>query len=39
MLSVEIEGADALAERIAKLPDNIRQALAQKNEELAQRLE
>ena len=39
MLSVEIDGADTLAERFEKLPDKIRQALAQKSEELAQRLE
>jgi len=39
MLSVGIEGADALEKRLARLPDTIRQALAQKIEDLAQRLE
>ena len=39
MLSVEIEGADALEERFASLPAAIREALAGKIEDLAQRLE
>ncbi len=39
MLSVEIEGADALEERFARLPGAIREALAQRIEDLAQRLE
>ena len=39
MLSIEIEGVDALEARFAKLPDTIRQALEQKSEALALRLE
>jgi phage gpG-like protein len=39
MLSVEIEGLDALEERFAKLPSAMREALARKIEDLAQRLE
>lgn len=39
MLSVRIEGVDALEQRFEKLPDTLRAALARKIEELAARLE
>jgi phage gpG-like protein len=39
MLSVDIEGLDALEEHFAKLPSAMREALARKIEDLAQRLE
>jgi len=39
MLSVEIDGDKELAERFSAMPENIRVALAQKLEALAQKLE
>ena len=39
MLSFEIEGAEALEKRFATLPGAVREALARKIEDLAQRLE